>query len=71
MTDKKETPPLQDVLAGLSEEQLKIMMEAVKAGEKGFKYDTNTGQHDFGFNKGGKVCRGQGRVSRKRKFKTY
>ena len=71
MTGKKETPPLQDVLAGLSEEQLKIMMEAVKAGEKGFKYDTETGQLDFGFNKGGKVCRGQGRVSRKRKFKTY
>ena len=69
MTDK--TPPLKDVLAGLSEEQLKIMMEAIEAGKKGFKYDTKTGQRDFGFNKGGGVCRGQGRVSRKRKFKTY
>jgi hypothetical protein len=38
---------------------------------KGFKYDTKTGQRDFGFNKGGGVCRGQGRVSRKRDFKIY
>ena len=69
MTDKK--PPLKDILAGLSEEQLKIMKEAIEAGKKGFKYDTKTGQRDFGFNGGGEVCRGQGRVSRKRKFKTY
>jgi hypothetical protein len=69
MTDK--TPPLKDVLAGLSKEQLRIMMEAIEAGKKGFKYDTKTGQRDFGFNRGGEVCRGQGRVSRKRKFKTY
>ena len=48
MTDK--TPPLKDVLAGLSEEQLKIMKEAIEAGKKGFKYDTKTGQRDFGFN---------------------
>ncbi len=48
MTGKKETLPLQDVLAGLSEGQLKIMLDAVKAGEKGFKYDTETGQLDFG-----------------------
>ena len=69
MTDK--TPPLKDVLAGLSEEQLRIMMEAIEAGKKGFKYDTKTGQRDFGFNQGGEVCRGQGRVSRKRNFKIY
>jgi len=69
MTEK--TPPLKDVLAGLSEEQLKIMLEAIEAGKKGFKYDTKTGQRDFGFNKGGGVCRGQGRVSRKRDFKIY
>ena len=69
MTDK--TPPLKDVLAGLSEEQLRIMMEAIEAGKKGFKYDTKTGQRDFGFSKGGGVCRGQGRVSRKRDFKIY
>ena len=69
MTDK--TPPLKDVLAGLSEEQLKIMMEAIEAGKKGFKYDTKTGQRDFGLNQGGEVCRGQGRVSRKRNFKIY
>jgi hypothetical protein len=69
MTDK--TPPLKDVLAGLSKEQLRIMMEATKAGKKGFKYDTKTGQLDFGFSKGGGVCRGQGRVSRKRDFKIY
>jgi len=69
MTDR--TPPLKDVLGGLSEEQLKIMMEATKAGKKGFKYDTKTGQLDFGFNGGGAVCRGQGRVSRKRNFKIY
>jgi len=47
------------------------MKEALDAGRKGFKYDTKTGQRDFGFNKGGEVCRGQGSVSRKRKFKTY
>ena len=69
MTEK--TPSLKDVLAGLSEEQLKIMLEAIEAGKKGFKYDTKTGQRDFGFNKGGGVCRGQGRVSRKRDFKIY
>ncbi len=69
MTDK--TPPLKDVLAGLSEEQLRIMMEAIEAGKKGFKYDTKTGQRDFGFSKGGGVCRGQGRVSRKKDFKIY
>ena len=69
MTEK--TPPLKDVLAGLSEEQLKIMLEAIEAGKKGFKYDTKTGQRDFGFIKGGGVCRGQGRVSRKREFKIY
>ena len=69
MTDR--TPPLKDVLAGLSEEELKIMMEAIEAGKKGFKYDTKTGQRDFGFNKGGGVCRGQGRVSRKKDFKLY
>ena len=69
MTEK--TPSLKDVLAGLSEEQLKIMLEAIEAGKKGFKYDTKTGQRDFGFNKGGGVCRGQGRVSRKREFKIY
>ena len=69
MTDK--TPPLKDVLAGLSKEQLRIMMEAIEAGKKGFKYDTKTGQRDFGFNGGGAVCRGQGRVSRKKDFKIY
>ena len=69
MTDK--APPLKDVLAGLSEEQLRIMMEAIEAGKKGFKYDTKTGQRDFGFSKGGGVCRGQGRVSRKKDFKIY
>ena len=45
MTDR--TPPLKDVLGGLTEEQLKIMKEATKAGKKGFKYDTKTGQLDF------------------------
>jgi hypothetical protein len=69
MTDR--TPPLKDVLGGLTEEQLKIMMEATKAGKKGFKYDTKTGQLDFGFNRGGAVCRGQGSVSRKKDFKLY
>lgn len=69
MTDK--TPPLKDVLSGLTEEQLKMMKEAIEAGKKGFKYDTKTGQRDFGFNGGGEVCRGQGRVSRKRNFKIY
>ena len=69
MTDK--TPPLKDVLGGLTEEQLNIMKEAMKAGKKGFKYDTKTGQLDFGFNGGGAVCRCQGPVSRKRNFKIY
>jgi len=69
MTDR--TPPLKDVLGCLTEEQLKIMKEAIEAGKKGFKYDTKTGQRDFGFNGGGEVCRGQGRVSRKRNFKIY
>ena len=69
MTDR--TPPLKDVLSGLTEEQLKIMKEAIEAGKKGFKYDTKTGQRDFGFNGGGAVCRGQGRVSRKKDFKLY
>ena len=69
MTDR--TPPLKDVLSGLTEEQLKIMKEAIEAGKKGFKYDTKTGQRDFGFNGGGEVCRGQGRVSRKKDFKLY
>ena len=71
MTDKKDTPLLKDTLMGLTEEQLKIMKEAMEAGKKGFKYDPKTGQRDFGFNKGGEVCRGQGRVIRKRRFKTY
>lgn len=65
------TPPLKDVLGGLTEEQLKIMKEAIEAGKKGFRYDTKTGQRDFGFNGGGEVCRGQGRVSRKKDFKLY
>ena len=71
MTDKKDTPPLKDLMLGLSDEQIKIIKEAIEAGKKGFKYDTKTGQRDFGFNKGGAVCRGQGRVSRKREFKIY
>ena len=71
MTDKKDTPPLKDAFLGLSDEQFKILKEAIEAGKKGFKYDTKTGQRDFGFEKGGGVCRGQGRVSRKRKFKMY
>ena len=69
MTEK--TPPLKDVLAGLSEEQIKIIKEAIEAGKKGFKYDTKTGQRDFGFSKGGGVCSGKGRVSRKRELKIY
>lgn len=71
MTGKKDTPTLKEAFLALDDERFKILKEAIEAGKKGFKYDTKTGQRDFGFNGGGEVCRGQGRVSRKRKFKTY
>ena len=53
----------------MSKEQREAVLEAIKAGKKGYTYDHKTGQYGFKFRKGGAVCRGQGRVSRPRKFR--
>lgn len=60
---------LDTALQGLSDEQLEDLKAAIEAGKKGFKYDNRTKQYGFKFRKGGEVCRGQGRVSRPRKFR--
>lgn len=61
--------PMSQMLQGLSDEQLDALKAAIEAGKKGFKYDHKTKQYGFKFRKGGEVCRGQGRVSRKGKFR--
>ena len=62
MSDKKGTPPLKDVMAGLTDEQLAALKEAVKAGKKGYTYDHKTGQYSFKMRNGGVVPRGMGAV---------
>jgi|TARA_R100001015_G_C4604506_1_gene159505 hypothetical protein len=71
MSDKKDTPPLKDVFSGLTDEQFEALKEAIKAGKKGYTYDTKTGQYGFKMSKGGLVTRGVGAVSRERRFKIY
>ncbi len=63
------TPDLKDLYLALDDEQLKDLKAAMEASKKGYKYDHKTKQYDFRFAKGGAVCRGQGRVSRKRNFR--
>ena len=69
MSGKKATPPLKDVMAGLSDEQLAALKEAVKAGKKGYTYDHKTGQYGFKMREGGAVPRGVGAVMRVRRFR--
>lgn len=71
MSGKKDTPPLKDVMAGLTDEQLEALKEAIKAGKKGYDYDHKTGQYGFKFRKGGVVPRGLGAVMRRRRFRIY
>lgn len=69
-SDKSSTrPDLKDLYLAMDEEQLKDLKAAMEAAKKGYKYDHKTKQYDFRFAKGGAVCRGQGRVSRKGKFR--
>ena len=53
--------PIYEMAMNLSDEQLQILLEAIKAGKEGRKYyrSDETGQYDFGFKHGGKVCRGR------------
>ena len=69
MSGKKDTPPLKDVLAGLEDEQLQALKEAIKAGKKGYTYDHKTGQYGFKMSKGGLVARGMGAVLRNKPYK--
>ena len=69
MSDKKGTPPLKDVMAGLTDQQLAALKEAVKAGKKGYTYDHKTGQYGFKMRSGGVVPRGMGAVIRNRSCK--
>ena len=69
MSDKKETPPLKDLMLGLSKEQQDAIKEAIKAGKKGYTYDHKTGQYGFKMRKGGVVPRGMGAVMRVRRFR--
>lgn len=69
MSGKKETPPLKDLMLGLSKEQQDIVKEAIKAGKKGYTYDHKTGQYGFKMREGGAVPRGVGAVMRVRRFR--
>lgn len=71
MADKKDTPPLKDLMLGLSKKQTEAIKEAIKAGKKGFTYDHKTGQYGFKFRRGGIVPRGLGAVIRSRRFRIY
>ena len=69
MSGKKETPPLKDLMLGLSKEQQDAIKEAIKAGKKGYTYDHRTGQYGFKMRKGGVVPRGMGAVMRNKRCK--
>jgi hypothetical protein len=71
MSDKKDTPTLKDVFVGLTDKQFEDLKESIKAGKKGYTYDTKTGQYGFKMREGGLVTRGVGAVSRERRFKIY
>ena len=53
--------PIYEMAMNLTDEQIEILLEAIKAGKEGRKYyrSDETGQYDFGFKHGGKVCRGR------------
>ena len=61
--------PLNDLMFSLTQAQRDALKEAMKAGKKGYTYDHKTGQYGFKFKDGGAVCRGQGSVSRQRRFR--
>ena len=69
MSGKKETPPLKDLMLGLSKQQQDAIKEAIKAGKKGYTYDHKTGQYGFKMRNGGVVPRGMGAVIRNRSCK--